>query len=134
MLSVYVLAAAAAHALIPVLGLLVHTVMKTLQKLQLATVHLTHTENTEDIQQELRQKSGSQCLNSLVCPGEFPDLDVLQVLDVGRVIAIPLTSFEHSESAAAHGFNVRSPVRQPLHVEDLQHTAVVGETEEHVQL
>lgn len=71
MLSVYVLAAAAAHALIPVLGLLVHTVMKTLQKLQLATVHLTHTEDTEDIQQELRQKSTSQCLNSLVCPGEF---------------------------------------------------------------
>lgn len=50
---------------------------------------------------------------------------VLQVFNVRRVIAVPLASLQHLESAATYCVHVGASIRQELQGVDLQHAAVV---------
>lgn len=50
---------------------------------------------------------------------------VLQVLNVSCVIAIPLTSPEHTESASSHCFHIRPAIREHILVQNLQHAAII---------
>lgn len=54
-----------------------------------------------------------------------PDLEVLQVFDVGRVVTISVASLEHPESVAAHGVHVGPSIRQQLQSQNLQYAAIV---------
>lgn len=55
-----------------------------------------------------------------------PHLLVLQVLDVSGVVAVPVPAAQHPEPLPADGVHQGPPVRQQLHLTDLQHAAVVS--------
>lgn len=60
-------------------------------------------------------------------PWLCPHLLVLQVLNVGGVVAVPVPTSQHTEPPPAHGVHQRPAVRQQLQLPDLQHAAVVCE-------
>lgn len=55
-------------------------------------------------------------------------LPVLQVLDVGSVVAVPVSPAQHPEPPPANGVHQGPPVRQQLNLPNLQHAAIVSKT------
>lgn len=56
-----------------------------------------------------------------------PDLEVFQVLDVGRLVAVSLAPPQHPEAVHAHGVHEGAAVREQLQGVDLQDAAIVCE-------
>lgn len=52
---------------------------------------------------------------------------ILQIFDLGRVVAVSLAMAEHFEARHADRIDHRASVGEELHVSDLQHAAMIGE-------
>ena len=61
-------------------------------------------------------------------PWPCPHLLVLQVLDVGSVVAVPVSAAQHPEPPPADGVHQGPAVRKQLDLPNLQHAAIVCKT------
>lgn len=77
------------------------------------------------------QPDGQLSLTSLCSNVDLyaSNLEVIQVFNVGRVVAVSVASLEHPESAAPHRVHVGPSIGQQLQSEDLQNAAVVCKPE-----
>lgn len=55
---------------------------------------------------------------------------ILQIFDLGRVVAISLAMVEHFEARHANCIHHRATVREELHISHLQHAAMIGKPNE----
>lgn len=66
----------------------------------------------------------------MLTPTSFFYLLILQILDLGRVVAVSLTMAEHFEARHADRIDHRATVREELQISHLQHTAVISKPNE----